>query len=60
MKKIELNDESFMFLLKHMLTTKKNLNENAEKNKEELDNIIQELFNQLNKDELIEFIKTSV
>ncbi|MBS4893813.1 MAG: hypothetical protein KHZ90_08560 [Veillonella parvula] len=49
-----------MFLLKHMLTTKKNLNENAEKNKEELDNIIQELFNQLNKDELIEFIKTSV
>lgn len=60
MKKIELNDESFMFLLKYMLTTKKNLNENAEKNREELDNIIQELFNQLNKDELIEFIKTSV
>ncbi|MCH1964311.1 hypothetical protein MCG45_15890 [Clostridium perfringens] len=59
MKKIELNDENFMFLFKYMLASKKELDKSIEDKKDELDkidSIIQEMSQQLTKDELIKIV----
>ncbi len=59
MKKIELNDENFMFLFKYMLTIKKESDKSIEGKKDELDkidSIIQEMSQQLTKDELIKIV----
>lgn len=59
MKKIELNEENFMFLFKYMLASKKELDKNTKDKKDELDridSIIQEMSQQLTKDELIKIV----